>query len=54
MTLVDTAGLRDSLDAVEIEGMRRARDELARADLAILVSTERICSWISIAGERTA
>jgi tRNA modification GTPase len=40
MTLVDTAGLRDSLDAVEIEGMRRARDELARADLAILVSTD--------------
>src|SRR5690606_11461657 len=40
MTLVDTAGLRDSLDAVEIEGMRRARDELARADLAILVNTD--------------
>lgn len=40
MTLVDTAGLRDSLDAVEIEGMRRARDELARADLAVLVSTD--------------
>jgi len=38
LTLVDTAGLRDSDDMVEQEGMRRARQELARADVAILVS----------------
>ena len=38
LTLVDTAGLRDSDDVVEREGMRRARQELARADVAILVS----------------
>lgn len=40
ITLVDTAGLRESDDAVEIEGIRRARDELQRADLAVLVSTD--------------
>jgi tRNA modification GTPase len=38
LTLVDTAGLRDSDDVVEREGMRRARKELAQADVAILVS----------------
>ncbi|RMG31756.1 MAG: tRNA uridine-5-carboxymethylaminomethyl(34) synthesis GTPase MnmE [Gammaproteobacteria bacterium] len=35
--LVDTAGLRESEDPVEREGVRRARAELARADLALLV-----------------
>jgi tRNA modification GTPase len=38
LTLVDTAGLRDSSDIVEREGMRRARNELERADVALLVS----------------
>jgi tRNA modification GTPase len=38
LTLVDTAGLRDSHDVVEQEGMRRARSELAQADVAILVT----------------
>src|SRR5262249_49233927 len=38
LTLVDTAGLRESDDVVEQEGMRRARAELERADVAILVS----------------
>ena len=38
LTLVDTAGLRDSSDLIEQEGMRRARAELARADVAILVT----------------
>lgn len=41
LTLVDTAGLRDGGDAIEREGMRRARDELARADLAIVVLDAR-------------
>lgn len=40
LTLVDTAGLRESSDRVEIEGMRRARMELQKADLALLVSEE--------------
>jgi tRNA modification GTPase len=37
LTLIDTAGLRDSDDAIETEGVRRARAELTRADHAILV-----------------
>ena len=40
ITLVDTAGLRESSDPVEIEGMRRARAELENADLAVLVSSD--------------
>jgi len=35
--IVDTAGLREAEDAVELEGVRRARDEIARADLALWV-----------------
>jgi tRNA modification GTPase len=38
LTLVDTAGLRETQDLVEQEGMRRARAELGRADVAILVT----------------
>ena len=40
-TLVDTAGLRDGGDAIEREGMRRARAELTRADLAVVVLDAR-------------
>ncbi|TCO43416.1 tRNA uridine-5-carboxymethylaminomethyl(34) synthesis GTPase MnmE [Dokdonella fugitiva] len=40
LTLVDTAGLRDAADVVEREGIRRARGELERADLAVLVSDD--------------
>lgn len=40
LTLVDTAGLRESADVVEQEGIRRARHELERADLAILVTDD--------------
>ena len=39
--LVDTAGLREGGDAIEREGMRRARDELRRADLALIVVDAR-------------
>ena len=43
LTLVDTAGLRDSSDVVEQEGMRRARRELESADVALLiVDTDRV------------
>src|SRR5206468_2863054 len=38
VTLVDTAGLRDSTDAIEAEGVRRARARAADADLVIEVS----------------
>lgn len=41
LTLVDTAGLREGGDAIEREGMRRARGELARADLALAVLDAR-------------
>jgi len=41
LTLVDTAGLREGGDAIEREGMRRAVDELTRADLAIVVLDAR-------------
>jgi tRNA modification GTPase len=35
VTLVDTAGLRDGGDAIEQEGVRRARERAARADLTL-------------------
>ena len=41
LTLVDTAGLREAGDAIEAEGIRRARSELARADLALVVLDAR-------------
>ncbi len=37
LTLLDTAGIRDSADAVEQEGVRRARDRAAAADLVLWV-----------------
>jgi len=41
VTLVDTAGLRDSDDPIEREGMRRAREVLARAELALYLLDDR-------------
>ncbi len=41
LTLVDTAGLRASDDAIECEGMRRARAEFASADLVLAVVDAR-------------
>jgi len=38
LELADTAGLRHTEDEVEREGVRRARAELARADLVLLVT----------------
>ncbi len=35
--IVDTAGLRDNAEEIEAEGMRRAREQLALADHALLV-----------------
>ncbi|MDZ4814410.1 MAG: tRNA uridine-5-carboxymethylaminomethyl(34) synthesis GTPase MnmE [Pseudomonadota bacterium] len=37
LTIVDTAGLCESEDVIEQEGVRRARVELGRADLALIV-----------------
>ncbi len=38
LILVDTAGLHESGDLIEQEGMRRARSELTRADVLLLVT----------------
>ncbi len=38
VSLADTAGLREAADAIEGEGIRRAREELARADLVLQVT----------------
>jgi len=37
VTLVDTAGLRDTVDPVEVEGVSRAHQAMAVADLVLLV-----------------
>ena len=37
LTLADTAGLRETSETVEREGIRRARDEIATADMLLLV-----------------
>lgn len=51
LTLVDTAGLRDSADPVEREGIRRARTELERADVALLVTdADHITDDLSLLG----
>jgi tRNA modification GTPase len=41
LTLVDTAGLREAGDPIEAEGIRRARGDLGRADLALVVVDAR-------------
>jgi tRNA modification GTPase len=41
LTLVDTAGLRETQDVVEAEGIRRARAEVAKADLLLAVLDDR-------------
>lgn len=38
VTLVDMAGLRETTDAIEAEGVKRARASIATADLAILLT----------------
>jgi tRNA modification GTPase len=51
LTLVDTAGLRDAIDVVEREGVRRARAELQRADVAVLVTDAEDDSDLSLLDE---
>jgi tRNA modification GTPase len=41
LTLVDTAGLRAAPDTIEAEGIRRARAELARADIVLAMLDDR-------------
>lgn len=42
--LADTAGFRNSTDPIELEGMRRAREEAMHADLVLLV-VESLGNW---------
>ncbi|MCG8433986.1 MAG: tRNA modification GTPase, partial [Gammaproteobacteria bacterium] len=40
--IIDTAGLRDSGDAIEVEGQRRARAEMEQADRVLLVIDDSV------------
>ena len=43
LEITDTAGIRDSSDEIEIEGVRRARAAQRRADLVLLVIDDAVC-----------
>lgn len=49
VVLVDTAGLRQSIDPVEQEGMRRAKARIAAADLTLWLSPEGGPASVAIA-----
>jgi tRNA modification GTPase len=53
VVLADTAGLRDSADAIEREGVRRARARAAEADLRLLV-LDASGDWRHAMAEHTA
>lgn len=57
VTLADTAGLRDSTDMVEQEGIRRARARAIAADLRLLVldttAAERLAEFADYLGPET-
>lgn len=54
VTLIDTAGLRDTSDPIEVAGVQRARDRAGQADLVIEVvdetgrRAEEVCSLSSL------
>ena len=54
VTVVDTAGLRDSADPVELEGLRRARLEASRADRVLWVVDVREPLDVALAAASTA
>jgi tRNA modification GTPase len=54
VTVVDTAGLRDTNDPVELEGVRRARLEVARADRLLWVADVREPLAATLAAARGA
>ncbi|HKC34074.1 MAG TPA: tRNA uridine-5-carboxymethylaminomethyl(34) synthesis GTPase MnmE [Xanthobacteraceae bacterium] len=49
VTLLDTAGIRESLDPVEQEGVRRARERAVGADLVLWVIDAAACGEIPVA-----
>ena len=54
VTLVDTAGIRDAGDPVEMEGVRRARERAASADLVLWVVDASAAPLTVIPGRREA
>jgi tRNA modification GTPase len=52
VSIVDTAGLRESADPVEREGLRRARIEVGRADRVLWVADVREPLEVSLAAAR--
>ncbi len=54
VTVVDTAGLRDTNDPIEREGVRRARLEVARADRLLWVADAREPLTATLAAARAA
>jgi tRNA modification GTPase len=54
VTVVDTAGLRDTSDPIEREGVRRARLEVARADRLLWVADVREPLTAALAAARAA
>jgi tRNA modification GTPase len=54
VTVVDTAGLRDTADPIEREGVRRTRLEVARADRLLWVADAREPLATAIAAARAA
>ncbi|HVY63471.1 MAG TPA: tRNA uridine-5-carboxymethylaminomethyl(34) synthesis GTPase MnmE [Gammaproteobacteria bacterium] len=54
VTVVDTAGLRDTADPIEREGVRRARTEVARADRVLWLADARAAAATSLHEARAA
>ena len=52
LNLIDTAGLRIATDAVEAEGVRRARNEIARADRVLYIVDAGIADTAGTEGEQ--
>jgi tRNA modification GTPase len=49
--IIDTAGLRDSVNLIEQEGIRRAREEIGKADRILLLIDSRMTdSWDELSG----
>jgi tRNA modification GTPase len=49
--IIDTAGLRETQDQVEVEGIRRARVEMHKADRVLYVTDASHCDAVSLAQE---
>jgi tRNA modification GTPase len=54
VSIVDTAGIRESADPIEREGLRRARREVGRADRVLWVADVREPLEVSLAAARAA